>query len=160
MGMMDKLTILQQNVNKSPACQHNLLSNNILIREGINIVALQEPAISGTGYTITSRDWTPVYPTRHGNAPSNTRVITFIRADISTDSWNQLDFPSSDVIVMQITGQWGKLTIFNIYNDGGNDDTVRLLSEFHHRNQDALERADSGEAHTIWLGDFNRHHPY
>ena len=134
MGMMDKLTILQQNMNKSPACQHNLLSNNILIREGINIVALQEPAISGTGYSIASRDWTPVYPTRHGNAPSNTRVITFIRADISTDSWNQLDFPSSDVIVTQITGQWGKLTIFNIYNDRGNNDTVRLLSEFHHRN--------------------------
>src|SRR6266851_1841168 len=149
--MMDKLTILQQNMNKSSACQHNLLSNNILIREGINVVALQEPAISGTRYTITSRDWTPVYPTSHSNVLSSTRSITFIRADISTDSWNQLDFPSNDVTVMQITGQWGKLTIFNIYNDGGNNDTVRLLMEFHHKNQAALERAETGEVHIIWL---------
>jgi len=132
--MMDKLTILQQNVNKSSACQHNLLSNNILIREGINVVALQELVISGAGYTITSRDWTLVYPTSHGNVLSSTRSITFIRADISADSWNQLDFPSNDVMVMQITGQWDKLTIFNIYNDRGNDDTVRLLTEFHHKN--------------------------
>ena len=37
---------------------------------------------------------------------------------------------------------------------------IRLLTEFHHRNKATLERTLQGEAHVIWLGDFNRHHPY
>ena len=49
---MDKLLIWQQNVNKSPACQHDIISNNLLLRKGINFIALQEPAISVAGLTI------------------------------------------------------------------------------------------------------------
>ena len=78
---------------------------------------------------------------------------------MSTESWNQLDFPSSDVTVVQATGLWGKVTIFNIYNDGKSAETTNLLTDFHRRNQATLERAETGEAHIIWLGDFNRHHP-
>ncbi len=63
-------------------------------------------------------------------------------------------------MVTQITGQWGKITIFNIYNDGENDEMIRLLTEYHRRNKAILERTLQGEAHIIWLGDFNRHHPY
>jgi hypothetical protein len=82
----------------------------------------------------------------------------FIRADMSTESWNQLDFPSSDITVVQATGLWGKVTIFNIYNDGKSTETINLLMDFHCRNQATLERAETGEAHIIWLRDFNRHH--
>ena len=156
---MDRLSIWQQNVNKSSICQHDIISNNILVRKGINLIALQEPAISGTGFSITSRDWTTVYPSKHSDNPHNTRAIMLIRADVSTEGWNQIDFPSSDVTVIQLSGQWGKITVFNIYNDGEHDDTIKLLTEYHHRNRAALERVESGEAHIIWLGDFNRHHP-
>jgi hypothetical protein len=62
-------------------------------------------------------------------------------------------------MVMQITGTWGKITIFNIYNDGESEVTVNLLMDFHHRNRAVLERSLGGEAHIVWLGDFNRHHP-
>jgi len=136
------------------------MSNNHLVREGINIVALQEPAIDPQGFTLAARDWTPIYPSLHRKTESNTRAVTFIRANLSSDSWKQLDFPSVDVTAVQLKGAWGKLTIVNVYNDGGNDDTVRLLSEFHHRNRAEIEQSDSGVAHTLWLGDFNRHHPY
>ncbi len=37
---------------------------------------------------------------------------------------------------------------------------IRLLTEYHRRNKNSLERATTGEAHVVWLGDFNRHHPY
>ncbi len=43
---MDKLSIWQQNVNKSLTCQHNIISNKRLVTKGINIIALQEPALS------------------------------------------------------------------------------------------------------------------
>jgi hypothetical protein len=78
---------------------------------------------------------------------------------MNSESWNQLEFPSSDVTVTQITGAWGKLTIFNIYNDGEWEDTVNLLTDYHHRHSEALEHTTVGEAHIMWISDFNRHHP-
>jgi len=116
--------------------------------------------LSGGGLTIFLRDWVTVYPMNHTTASLKTRSLTLIRANTSTKIWSQLDFPSSDITVMQITGQWGKITTFNIYNDGENNKMIRLLTEFHHRNKATLERTPQGEAHVIWLGDFNRHHPY
>jgi len=83
-----------------------------------------------------------------------------IRASIKTDSWKQLDFPSSDVTVIQVKGEWGKLTVFNVYNDCHNDNTIRLLTNFHNSNQAKLTQVTSGAVHILWVRDFNRHYPY
>jgi endonuclease/exonuclease/phosphatase family metal-dependent hydrolase len=71
-----------------------------------------------------------------------------------------MDFPSNNIMVIQINGEWGKLTIVNIYNDCHNDETICLLMDFHSRNQLELSQQNSNMAHVLWLGDFNRHHPY
>ena len=154
------LNIWQQNVNKSPACQHDLISSGKLIKAGINLITLQEPAINFYGKTIASRDWMPVYPTTHSENPAKSRSIILIRASICTENWTQIDFPSGDVTAIQLTGDWGKLTIFNVYNDCEHNRTTALLSKFHCEHADQLEKADQGSAHVIWLGDFNRHHPH
>ena len=156
---MDKLSIWQQNINKSPTCQHDIISNKRLVTKGINIIALQEPALSKSGLTIASRDWITIYPSEHTNNPLKTRSIMLIRADTSSKSWNQLEFPSSNVTATQITEPWGKLTIFNVYNDRERDDTISLLIDYHCRHRETLERATMGEVHILWIGDFNRHHP-
>ena len=158
--MTTKLSIWQQNVNKSPTCQHNLISNTSLVDANIGIVTLQEPAINHLGLTTATKEWTVIYPSTHTNAPNKTRSVTLIRSSISTDSWNQMEFPSSDVMVTQMYGDWGKLTVFNIYNDGNSNDTISKLTDFHHRNRATIERTDKGSAHVLWMGDFNRHHPY
>jgi exonuclease III len=155
---MDRLSIWQQNVNKSSLCQHDIISNKGLVTKGIDLIALQEPVLSSSGLTIASRDWVTIYPLNHANNPHKTRSITLIRADTNSESWNQLEFPSSNVTVMQITGTWGKITIFNIYNDSESEATVNLLMEYHRKNRASLERSPGGEAHIMWLGDFNRHH--
>jgi exonuclease III len=157
--IIDKLTIWQQNINKSPFSQHNLISNSQLANMGIGIIALQEPAINAFNLTIASRDWIPVYPTTHGDKTNRTRAITLIRSNISTNHWTQLDFPSNDVTVIQLNDAWGKLTIFNIYNKGNNNDTIKALTRFYNRNRNTLEHADTGNAHILWIGGFNRHHP-
>ena len=160
---MDQLkytTIWQQNVNKSRTSQHNLISNNYLVRKGVSIIALQEPSIDNNGFTLASRDWMPVYPTLHHKPDISTRAVTLVRASLNPDSWEQIDFPSGDVVVIQIRGEWGKLTLVNVYNDCNNDETIRLLTEFHSRQHAALYQTNSGTAHIIWVGDFNRHHPY
>ena len=160
MDLIQHFAIWQQNVNKSHACQHNLISNNELVRKGISIIALQEPAIDANGYTLASKDWTTIYPTLHQKTDKSTRAVTLIRASIKSDSWRQMDFPSNDVTVIQINGEWGKLTIVNVYNDCHNDKTIRLLTDFHSRNQAEMSQENSNAAHVLWVGDFNRHHPY
>jgi len=132
--MTKKLSIWQQNVNKSPLCQHNLISNNLLANLGTDLIALQEPTINPFNLTIASRDWTSIYPSVHGSMPNRTRAITLIQLNISLDSWTQLDFPSSDVTIIQLKGTWGKITIFNTYNDCNNNDIVKLLSSYYSRN--------------------------
>ena len=146
MGVTQNIKIWQQNVNKSHTCQHNLLSNNHLIREEVNIIALQEPAMDSQGYTLAARDWIPIYPSTHRKTEKTSRAVTFIRADLSSDTWKQLDFPSADVTAIQLKGDWGLLTIVNVYNDCESDETVRLLTEFHRTNQAELEQTGNGTA--------------
>jgi len=124
MDLTDHITVWQQNVNKLHSCQHNLISNNKLVNKGINLIALQEPAIDSNGYTLASRDWTPVYPTPHRSSEIPTRAVMLINASIRLDTWKQLDFPSSDIMVIQLNGGWGKLTIVNVYNDCNNNNTI------------------------------------
>ena len=156
------ITIWQQNVNKSSACQHDLISSAVLARKGIDIVALQEPAINNFGTTIAARDWIPVYPSTHGGDPRKTRSLLLINSNILTDNWKQVDFPSGDVTIVQITREWGSALLFNIYNDCEHNNTIHQL--------EAALRSSTIRQHTnsngrrkdtiIWLGDFNRHHPH
>ena len=155
----NKLMIWQQNVNKLPSSQHNLISSSHLANMGVGLIALQEPAINPFGFTIATRDWTAIYPSPHGATPNRLRAIMLICLNISTDTWMQLEFPSSDVTIVQIKGSWGKITIFNIYNNCDNNDTIKLLSRYYNRNRTSLEQMQVGTVNVLWLGDFNRHHP-
>jgi exonuclease III len=154
------LKIWQQNVNKSPTCQHDIISNKNLVNKEISMIALQEPAINFLNLTIAAKDWTVMYPTTHNSSPDKTRSVILVRAALASDSWTQLDIPTGDVTAMQLKGPWGKITIFNIYNDGKDDTTIQTLSKFHTENSALLESAGELDAHVIWLGDFNRHHPH
>ncbi len=72
------INIWQQNVNKSPTCQHDLISSGKLLEAEVNIVALQELAINYFGKTIASRDWIVLYPMTHTDNPAKTRSIILI----------------------------------------------------------------------------------
>ena len=156
------LAIWQQNINKSPGCQHGLLSSGRLTENNIDLIALQEPSVNFLNMTIASRDWIPLYPSTHEKHPEKTRSITLIRGDLLTESWEQLEFPSGDVTALRIKEKWGTLTIFNIYNDGEHDNTVDALTLYHRQHTRDILGTESTqrEHHLIWLGDFNRHHPY
>src|SRR5712691_11396891 len=160
MDLTDRIIIWQQNVNKSRICQHGIVSHNELVRKGVNIIALQEPTVDANGFTLASRDWIPIYPTPHGKTDISTRAVTLIRATLKSDTWKQLDFPSCDVVAIQLKGEWGKLTLLNVYIDCNSDETVRLLTNFHSGNQMEAAQASNAGEHCLWVGDFNRHHPY
>ena len=155
------LKIWQHNINKSRLCQHDLISSGKLTRWEIDIVALQEPAINGFGQTVVSKDWKTIYPSTHTTNPENTRSLLLIRDNLLTDGWEQIELPTGDVMAIRIKGAWGKLTIFNIYNDCTHDETVELLTNYHRKNiKELLGNTETQyKHHLIWVGDFNRHHP-
>src|SRR5258708_36797513 len=109
------INIWQQNINKSPTCQHNLISSGKLLEVEINVVTLQEPAVNYFDKTIVSRDWIVLYPTTHTENPTKTRSIILIRAVVCKNNWLQIYFPLGDVTAAQRTEAWGTLTIFIIY---------------------------------------------
>ena len=156
------IIIWQQNINRSKTCQHNLISSGKLIEKGIDIVALQEPSINTYNKSIASKDWKAIYPSTHENSPLKTRTLILIRDDILTDSWEQLEIQSGDVTAVHIKGAWGRISIFNIYNDCRHNSTIKMLTKYHRAHTTELmgmvETQD--KHHLIWLGDFNRHHPY
>ena len=156
------LTIWQQNANKSPTCQHGIISSGKLTDYNIDIVTLQEPSVNFLNKTIASRDWVPIYPSTHDKHPDKTRSITLVWGDLLMESWEQLDFPSGDVTVLHIKDSWGMLTLFNIYNDCEHNDTLKELMSYHrsHAHQITGSELTQEEHHLIWLGNFNCHHPY
>ena len=150
-----KINIWQQNVNRSQTGQHALISSAALARRGIDVVALQEPSINSFGTTIAAREWIVVYPTTHHAKPTKTRSLILLRSNILTDKWKQIDFPSGDVTIIAISGSWGEITLFNIYNDCEKNNTIHELEAF------ARSCASNTTPQpTLWLGDFNRHHPH
>ena len=154
--LVNRLGIWQQNLNKSNAAQLTLLNGPVA--KHWDILALQEPVIDHRlGLTKANSHWRVVYPTHKFTQDSIPRAVTLINSKISTNCWEQIPFPSRDVVIIQIRGAQGACTIFNIYNDGTHDRTLTELKDFLSTN--IAKVRPSPNDHLFWLGDFNRHHP-
>ena len=153
---LNRLCIWQQNLNKSHAAQLTLL-NSPLAKQW-DILALQEPVIDHRlGLTKANSHWRVVYPTHKYTQDASPRAITLVNTKLSTNCWEQIPFPSRDVVIIQFRGAQGACTIFNIYNDGTHDRTLTELNTFLSVN--IAKVRPSQNDHMFWLGDFNRHHP-
>lgn len=95
-----------------------------------------------------------LYPTNHFlDGASHTRSILMINTNITTDSYTQLDIPSSDITAICFKGLFGNLSLFNIYNNCTHNNT--LLDTANYLSTHPPTPLDN----MLWLGDFNRHHP-
>ena len=160
-GTQSELVIWQQNLNKSQVGQHNIISSSKLVHANIDIIAIQEPALNFKDKTIAARDWIPIYPSTHKKEPRKTRLLILMSKRLPTENWEQVEFNSGDVTVVRLTGNWGQITLFNIYNDCTHNDTIHELMKYCRDNRTALmgSQARENSCHMIWAGDFNRHHP-
>lgn len=122
-----------------------------------DVVTLQEPPVDALGNTRANVHWRVVYPTYKLAWGERPRAVTFINAKISTNSWEQVDFPSADVVVVRIETSSGTCAIINMYNDCTHDHTLEAMGRFLARNIAIIR--PRAEDHLVWLGDFNRHHP-
>ena len=153
---LNRLCIWQQNLNKSHAAQLTLLNGPLA--KHWDVLALQEPVIDHRlGLTKANSHWRVVYPTHKYTLDSKPRAVTLVNTKISTNCWEQIPFPSKDVVIVQFRGAQGACTIFNIYNDGTHDGTLTELKNF--LSTEIAKVRPSQNDHLFWLGDFNRHHP-
>ena len=151
-----KLRIWQQNLNKSLAAQQDLINN--LRPENYEIVLIQEPYIDHNRKTRASSHWRVVYPSTYYTNLSGFRSVILINAKLNTNSWKQIEVKSSDITAIQLTGTFGQVSIFNIYNDCKHSRNIRVLEQFLFANIQQIQPNEN--SHMIWAGDFNRHHPY
>ncbi|KAG1809362.1 uncharacterized protein BJ212DRAFT_1279487, partial [Suillus subaureus] len=104
--------------------QVSLLNNSALTRDW-DLIIIQEPYINFLRNTCANHCWHVLYPTEHFTNPQcHSQVITLVNSSINTNFWKQIPFPSSDVVIMQLTGPYGGCSIFNIYNNGNSQDTL------------------------------------
>src|SRR5882724_4468437 len=155
-GNSTQLQIHQQNVNKSLVAQGDLLHR--LDPKSFDIVAIQEPYLDCNHNTHANLHWCKLYPKEHYIEPEKTRSIIFINKQIATDSWIQVDFGLSDVTAVQVQTAVGVVLVINMYNQIAHTDIINwILQVMRTRGQGRSDMPNA--AHTLWLGDFNRHHP-
>ena len=123
-----------------------------------DIIAFQEPWINTFSNSRGSQYWRVIYPANfYVEGCSHIRSILLINTNISTDSYSILLIMNSDVTAVRFCSDNGYMSIFNIYNEITNNDTITCLDQYLGRN---LLHVHSMETdHILWLGDFNRHHP-
>ncbi|KIM51836.1 hypothetical protein SCLCIDRAFT_40871, partial [Scleroderma citrinum Foug A] len=93
-----------------------------------DIIAIQEPAIDHcTGLTKANLHWQAVYLTHKFTLDATPRAITLINTKLSTNNWEQIPFPSRDIVIIQCQGTHGKCMLINIYNDGTHNRTLEEL---------------------------------
>jgi len=149
------LHIWQENLNKSSTAQHCILSGPFTVKN-YDIVALQEPHIDHLGNTRATPDWNVVYPTHKYTHKSRSQAVTLIHKRIDTNNWRQLPFPSADVVVTQFNGTFGKITIFNIYDNSKLREVIPLLNTYLDNKIRTIQPNPNN--HIMLMGDFNAHH--
>jgi hypothetical protein len=152
------LRIWQQNVHKSDVCQHHVLAN--LKPSEWDVIILQEPYIDTYGNSRANIHWRLIQPAaRYANQSDTIRSIILISAALNTDDWQELPMPdtNNDLTTVQFRGAFGRLTIFNIYNDCTHPRSLAHLSDFLKNNKQDFYALEND--YIMVAGDFNRHHP-
>lgn len=123
------LRILQINLNKSAGAHYKLL--NINLHNEWDIVLMQEPHRNFFKHISTPRGFRQVYPSTEVRKNGVVRSGIWINEQLSTNTWKAIDIKgTADVTAVQIHGAFGKLTIFNIYNDCNNDDSIKAVNDY------------------------------
>jgi ribonuclease HI/exonuclease III len=150
------LRIFQINLNKSQTAHLEVI--NIIESNKWDIVLVQEPhMISKFNAIRTPTNYRPVFPEDRGRNDKHIRSLIWVSTTLETKNWKIIGIPgTNDITAIQLNGRYGKLTIFNVYNDCTNANTENVLSTFlrDHANELLTHRSNM-----IWAGDFNRHHP-
>ena len=150
------IVILQINLNKSEKAHLDIINEDV--SQKYDIILIQEPYTTTFNMIRTPANFRPVYPLHRLQDDDQIRSVIWVNKRLDTKDWVILDVPeSNDITAIQLKGPYGKLAIFNIYNDCTHTRNETILANFVRRHSNILTRTENH--HMIWAGDFNRHHP-
>jgi ribonuclease HI/endonuclease/exonuclease/phosphatase family metal-dependent hydrolase len=159
-----QLRIWQQNCRKSLVNQIHVI--NSLNPEHFDLCLIQEPYIDFLGNTRAPNGWKVIYPPTHRGADGHarTRAVTLISPRLATSNWADLYLDSPDVTAIQIWGSFGTIRVFNAYIDCEHSNGLEIIKKWYTDPETASQPPTTAipphqPTHSIWAGDFNRHHP-
>ena len=123
-----------------------------------DVLALQKLWFDTFSNSCGTQYWRVVYPANfctEGHAW--VRSILLINTNLSTDFYSILPAMHSDITAIHFKGNNRHLSLFNVYNEITNNDTLTCLDLFLTRNAHLV--CPSVWDCIIWAGDFNCHHP-
>ena len=89
---------------------------------------------------------------------SRMRSIILVNKWLATDTWSQVDMGPPDMTALAINTGRGKVLLNNMYNDSGQQQGLeQSIQAFQKRS--CVGGPEGHVEKTIWLGDFNLHHP-
>lgn len=143
-------------MNKSEAAHLDLLNRNL--PKFWDIICLQEPHITKQGNIRTPHKFRQVYPeSRKDKDKGRVRSAIWVNENIDTNKWEILNIPdNNDITAIRIKGEFGCVSVFNVYNPCDSDNTQEVLNEYLLSNRGDFYGGE--DKHVIWCGDFNRHH--
>jgi hypothetical protein len=148
------LTILQINLNKSVQAHLELINGPLSLTW--DIILIQEPHVTSFNCIRTPTNFRQVFPTNRGRE-GQVRSLIWVNKKLETKYWKIIDIPdTNDITAIQLKGTYGRITIFNIYNDCNHSENEFKLKNFIRENTHDICQKDND--HMIWAGDFNRHH--
>ncbi|KDQ50023.1 hypothetical protein JAAARDRAFT_88523, partial [Jaapia argillacea MUCL 33604] len=105
---------------------NNLINSSI--HEDWDIILIQEPYLDTFGKMRANSKWRVQYPSSHLTNNSKIRSVILVNANIDTNQYSEITVEgTNDVTALQLHGDFGRFTIYNLYIDTGYDDALHLL---------------------------------
>ena len=150
------IKIIQINLYKSEKAHLEIIDNNV--SQKCDIMLIQEPHSTTFNTIRIPANFRPIFPSNRLQDDAQIRSVIWVNRRLDTKDWTRVDIlDTNDLTAIQLKGPYGKLTIFNIYNDCTHSRNEATLRRFIHSHTNTIIR--SVNHHMIWAGDFNRHHP-
>jgi endonuclease/exonuclease/phosphatase family metal-dependent hydrolase len=150
------LRILQINLNKSEKAHLDIINDKVSSR--YDIMLIQEPHATAFRGIRTPANFRPVYPKNRFTDDASVRSVIWVNTRLETKNWKILDIPhTNDITAIQIKGTYGKISIFNVYNECTHSRNENIFRDYLAAQRELV--IDGNDTHMIWAGDFNRHHP-
>ena len=153
---VNSLRILQINLNKSERAHLDIINEKV--SKNYDIILIQEPFSTVFNAIRTPTNFRPIFPIHRLQNQEPIRSVIWVNKKLSTGSWVALDVPgTNDITAMQLEGPYGKVSIFNVYNDCTHFRTEATLRRYIYEHADSILANE--DHHMLLMGDFNRHHP-
>ncbi|KAF9542458.1 hypothetical protein CPC08DRAFT_650165, partial [Agrocybe pediades] len=98
---LNRLRILQINLNKSEKGHHDLM--NRPLKNDYDLILIQEPYITKTGIIRTPNGFSLIYPQDRKKDANKVRTVIMVSTNLETSTWKEINVPGdNDITIIQI----------------------------------------------------------